>query len=336
MMRNLPDGVSCIGNYKLESGIGQAATDNARLIESMFPIERTQSGPGRYRVNYHHGMPPMDAPSWTEGVISTSFWMVETTKIHPLWEESANAFTEIWTASKACKQAIESLPSHAPVYVIPHYVPVPRSAARARTDKFRVFAAMAPPLSRKNPEGTIRAFQIAFEGRDDVELVLKLRTDNHTFQHLTKALANDDKRITFLFNEMSRTELFWHYRNSDVFLSLQRGGGFELHCAEAAAVGLPVISTRVGGVTDYLSDDFAHLIGGKVVPFDGEHLVNAGGTWIEPDLFDAAEALLKVYGYGDSQRALVAQLSRKNIAEKLGEETVKEALRERITHLLTL
>lgn len=334
--RNLPNGVSCIGSYRLESGIGQAATDNARLIESMFPVERTQNGPGKYRVNYHHGMPPMDVPEWTNGVISTSFWMVETTKIHPLWEESANAFTEIWTGSHASKKAIESLPSHSPVYVIPHYVPVPKIPSRDRGDKFTVFTAMAPPLSRKNPEGAIRAFQIAFEGYTDVELIVKLRTNEHTFRHLTKALANGDPRITFLFDEMPRNVLSWHYRNCDAFLSLQRGGGFELHCAEAASFGLPVITTRVGGVLDYLDDEFAHLIDGKVIPFDGEHLVNAGGTWIDPDLYDAAEALLKVYNYSDERRKEVREKARKSVAEKLSESVVRNALAERINYLLTL
>jgi glycosyltransferase involved in cell wall biosynthesis len=50
------------------------------------------------------------------------------------------------------------------------------------------------------------------------------------------------------------------YLSCDVLLSPHRGGAFELSCAEAAAYGLPVVATRFGGVTDYLTDDAAALV----------------------------------------------------------------------------
>ena len=46
------------------------------------------------------------------------------------------------------------------------------------------------------------------------------------------------------------------YCNSDFLVSLHRGGAFEMNCAEAAAYGLPVVATRVGGVTEYLDPDW--------------------------------------------------------------------------------
>jgi glycosyltransferase involved in cell wall biosynthesis len=50
------------------------------------------------------------------------------------------------------------------------------------------------------------------------------------------------------------------YVNCDFLVSLHRGGAFEMHCADAAAYGLPVVATRFGGVTDYLTSDTSYLV----------------------------------------------------------------------------
>ncbi len=337
---SLTNGVTCVGNYNPRSGIGQAATDNARVIETMFPVDRVTQGPGKYRLHYYHGMPQEELPSWMGDFPNTAYWMVETTAIHPHFKRSAQTHTEIWTGSTASKLSIETLNVDTPVVVVPHIVPVPERKARVRDykKKFRVFTAMAPPTSRKNPEGVLKAFKKAFpisKYRDTVELVFKFRTPEHTFRHLCKALADNDPRVTFLFEEMGRDELFGWYTNSDAYISLQRGGAFELHCAEAAAFGLPIITTRVGGVTDYLEDSFSKLIDGTVAPFDGEHKVNSGGTWIEPDVSLAAQALREYYDMPESERTLIREASRASIADKLSEARVKSIFHERISILLS-
>lgn len=332
-------GVTCVGNYNPKSGIGQAAQDNAKMIESMYPIQRTTGGPGRYRCHYYHGMPQEENPQWVIDYPTVAYWMVETTAIHPDFRRSAQQLQEIWTGSSASKLSIETLNITTPVHVVPHLVPVPAREARDRGKKFRVFTAMAPPTSRKNPEGVIKAFKKAFpisRYRDSVELIFKFRTPEHTFRHLMSCLSDHDPRITFLFDEMGREELFGWYANSDAYISLQRGGAFELHCAEAASFGLPVITTRVGGVTDYLDDSFAWLIDGKSVPFDGEHKVNSGGSWIEPDLQLAANALLETYDLSAKKRRDIREISRNIISSKLSEPVIKSILKERLHHLTLL
>jgi glycosyltransferase involved in cell wall biosynthesis len=135
---------------------------------------------------------------------------------------------------------------------------------------------------------------------------------------------------------MGRDELNGWYANSDAYISLQRGGAFELHCAEAAASGLPIITTKVGGVTDYLDESFARLINGVEVSFDGEHKVNSGGTWIEPDINQAASALREYFDMPQSERSLIRGASRQSISGKLSEERVKSIFKERITRLIEL
>jgi glycosyltransferase involved in cell wall biosynthesis len=332
-------GVTCVGNYNPRSGIGQAASDNARLIETMFPVDRVLKGPGKYHLHYYHGMPQEEPEQWVREYPTAAYWMVETTAIHPDFRHSADCYAEIWTGSNASKLSIETLGTNTPVVVVPHVVPVPHRRSRDRGKRFRIFTAMAPPTSRKNPEGVLKAFRKAFpisKYRDSVELVFKFRTPEHTFRHLCKALADNDPRVTFLFEEMGRDELNGWYANSDAYISLQRGGAFELHCAEAAASGLPIITTKVGGVTDYLDESFARLINGVEVSFDGEHKVNSGGTWIEPDINQAASALREYFDMPQSERSLIRDASRQSISEKLSEERVKSIFKERITRLIEL
>lgn len=332
-------GVTCVGNYNPMSGIGQAACDNASMIESMFPIERTTGGPGKYRFHYYHGMPQEEPFPWIYEYPTASYWMIETTAIHKDFLRSADSLKEIWTGSTSSKLSIETLKTKTPVYVIPHLVPVPTTKARDRGKVFRIFTAMAPPTSRKNPEGTIKAFKLAFpisKYRNSVELIFKFRASDHTFRHLCSCIADNDPRIKFLFEEMGRDELFGWYANSDMYISLQRGGAFELHCAESAAFGLPIITTRVGGVTDYLDDSFARLIDGDIVSFDGEHKVNSGGTWIEPNLQLAANALREFYEMSQTERSVIREESRASIESKLSANIIKRLLKDRISSLIDL
>ncbi len=50
------------------------------------------------------------------------------------------------------------------------------------------------------------------------------------------------------------------YENADVYISLHRGGAFELNCLEALCYGLSLLATRAGSILDYCNDENAHLV----------------------------------------------------------------------------
>lgn len=53
---------------------------------------------------------------------------------------------------------------------------------------------------------------------------------------------------------MGVEELARFYNSSDIYLALQRSGGFEMNPLETLACGIPVISSAYGPVLDYLNE----------------------------------------------------------------------------------
>lgn len=93
---------------------------------------------------------------------------------------------------------------------------------------------------------------------------------------------------------LSPADLASLYTFSDLFISLHRGGAFELHCAEALGYGLPVVATRYGCVLDYLNDtnswlvDFAGDV--RVYPPGDDHC----GTGASADTADACRKIREI------------------------------------------
>jgi glycosyltransferase involved in cell wall biosynthesis len=77
---------------------------------------------------------------------------------------------------------------------------------------------------------------------------------------------------------------------SSGWISLPHSEGWDLGCFDAAVAGCPVITTAFGGPLAYLDPQDSFLIPGPVV--DCAWL--PGGTWMEPDLDAAVDALRSV------------------------------------------
>ena len=107
-----------------------------------------------------------------------------------------------------------------------------------------------------------------------------------------RALAQG-KGIEVLDRVFSREEIDGLLNACDAFVSLHRAEGFGLPCAEAMALGKPVVATDYSGTREFLDSAT-----GFPVPYRLAELSRAvgpyaaGGSWAEPDL-DAAAALLR-------------------------------------------
>ena len=110
-------------------------------------------------------------------------------------------------------------------------------------------------IGRKGPDILLEAWQRAFVGRDDVELVVKdfggrgIYRDGLREPIQAWAASGQLPRVTLIDEEMSLTQLADLYRSCDVFVAPYRGEGFAMPVLEAMACGLPVITTA-GGPTD--------------------------------------------------------------------------------------
>lgn len=181
---------------------------------------------------------------------------------------------------------------------------------------------------RKNPMGTLEAFQRAFPlphlpavfGREStshplsekVSLLIKTfpcRNFSAEWEWL-QARASEDSRITLVAESLPRDELLALYGCCDVFLSLHRSEGFGRGIAEALQLGVDVIATDFGGNTDFCTGPLAHPVRWRKAPIPkGSYPYADGHSWAEPDLDHAAklcqqvaESQLKVANQSDESR----------------------------------
>ncbi|MFE2752473.1 FkbM family methyltransferase [Actinosynnema sp. NPDC059335] len=208
---------------------------------------------------------------------------------------------EVWTVSEFCRDAIARHTS-IPVKAIP--VPVrdpgpPVRPERRPGDPVRFLFAFDffSIGQRKNPWGLVEAFQRAFEGRDDVRLVLKAINGDknpHTAERL-RVKVLDDPRIELIERYLSVEELDELYASSSAYVSLHRSEGFGLTVAEAMARAMPVISTDYSSTAEFLDARTGWPVPHRLVPVGpGNHPYPATAVWAEPDLDAAARAMREV------------------------------------------
>jgi glycosyltransferase involved in cell wall biosynthesis len=210
------------------------------------------------------------------------------------WTNCDRNVAEIWTPSGFSQKALMRL-FERPIHVVPHYLPV-RSAEARRPDRPFTVLAMADSrssLSRKNPEGAIRAFQAAFGSSSAARLVLKISGGTEAFEACLGTLRLGEN-IDIITNHLDDANLQALYRRADVFLSLHRAEGFGLPLAEAMAQGLPVVATGWSGNLTFMSEADSYLVPYTLVPVNDRSAIYQGSVWADPDLDDAAHALRRL------------------------------------------
>lgn len=116
-----------------------------------------------------------------------------------------------------------------------------------------------------------------------------------------------EKKIEFI-ERLEGKEYFDLLRSSDIFVLPSRNENYPMALCEAMALGLPVISTNVGGISDLIIDNENGLI---IPPADASALFNAINR-----LADEFELRTRL---GQTARSMVLRyLSPKRAIEKLG------------------
>lgn len=234
------------------------------------------------------------------------------------WMDCDRNVNEIWTPSAFSRASLARL-SAKPIHVVPHYVPVRPVPRRRRFYEPFTVLAMADSrssLSRKNPEGALRAFRAAFGSSRAVRLVLKLSGRDEDIRSLEASfgdlLAGTNVRIVKGY--LDTTELSALYENTDVLLSLHRAEGFGLPMMEAMAHGVPVVATGWSGNLTFMSAADSHLVPYTLVPVNDASAIYNGSIWAEPDL-DEAAAMLRRLAEQPDYYARFAEAAHRRIGE---------------------
>jgi len=185
-------------------------------------------------------------------------------------------------------------------------VPYPLDSSRWNTrvhpsipsnGRFR-FLFMNSWYERKGWDVLLRSWWNEFSADDPVELVIKTYQDSNRERTVEEIMAVEASRlgvkrttrapITIIDQQMHDEEIPSFMKSFDALVSPHRSEGFGMNPWYAMALGVPVICTDYGGVTDFAKDDTAWMIPslGLSSPSPREVAMFpdlAGIQWAEPD-----------------------------------------------------
>ncbi|MBD9491400.1 glycosyltransferase [Ensifer sp. ENS11] len=178
--------------------------------------------------------------------------------------------------------------------------------ARDRSDRFTFltsFDAFSWP-QRKNAIAVVEAFIAAFDGVENVRLIIK--TQNADYVHSLhqkqawldlRRRSSEDDRIEIInetYSPQHQRELLC---SCDCFVSLHRSEGLGIDILDALASGIPVVATAYSGNMDVCTDKNSWLVDYDLVPVRKNDyvFVEDGHYWAEPKHCFAVSALRDVY-----------------------------------------
>lgn len=158
-------------------------------------------------------------------------------------------YTEIWTASRYCQQALEigGFDSR----MIPHAVE--RYSYNGNPEQVFKFLMMFDPdsrIKRKNPFLALQAFKEAFGDRKDVQLTIKSRGLLEEQVRELKDCAGD-ANVKLLNHELLKEQMSHLLSDHDALISLHQSEGFGLAVLEAMAHGMRVIYTDYSAPSEF-------------------------------------------------------------------------------------
>lgn len=242
--------------------------------------------------------------AWRQNQYSIGNWYTETANISEEIRRFALDYDEIWAPSRYIEHALKPVLDR-PVYHMPtaHDIPEPdlvklgQFGLPENTFTFFFMFDMYSCMERKNPLGLIRAFQQAFGGRRDVQLIIKISrgADYPKDTHQLRAQAASNPGIHIIDHVLTYRQALGLMKACDAYVSLHRAEGLGLTMAEAMLLGVPVVATAYSGNLDFMNDRNSILIPWKhteVIRNDLPYPV--GSQWAEPDIDAASAALLEL------------------------------------------
>jgi glycosyltransferase involved in cell wall biosynthesis len=250
-----------------------------------------------------------------------AYWAWELPDPPEGWTNCDRNVAEIWTPSTFAKRSLEGIMER-PIRVVPHHIPSSPARERRAGEPFRVLtmADSRSSLSRKNPEGAVKAFRQAFGTSLSARLTLKLSGREDEIKAFEDSLGDmlRSQNIDVIRGHLNDAALTALYRNADVLLSLHRAEGFGLPMLEAMAHGVPVVGTGWSGNLEFMDSANSLLVPYTLVPVQDPAAIYSGSTWAEPDLDAAAQGLRRLAESPALYQHLAAAAHRSVIETGLG------------------
>lgn len=235
-----------------------------------------------YKIKIIHTTPDIYQDYREKGKYNIGHLFWETDRLPVGWAEHCNKLDEIWTSSTHMVDLFKASGVTVPIYAFAQ--PMDTAPADQKKEKFIIrrhsgymFYSIFQWIDRKNPHDLVSAYWKAFQGRDDVSLLIK--TFRHDYSPEQTALIKQDvmrwkgeqkqshyPKIFICTKLLSRADTMMIHQTGDCYVTADRGEGWGRTIHEALLLGKPVIGTARGGIYEHLSDLHTYRIPSTYVP----------------------------------------------------------------------
>jgi glycosyltransferase involved in cell wall biosynthesis len=239
----------------------------------------------------------------TPGGITCEYFGWEESLVPPEMVDDFNRYLDgIGVTSGFVKEVLRDSGVTVPICVVGNGVEAPDPTATIsapEVDDLRTFRFLhvSSAFPRKGVDVLLEAFFDAFDGTDDVTLVLKTFPNPHNevgaiLGRLRSAHPNPPD-VRWIDRDLESREIEGLYHLAHCYVHPARGEGFGLPVAEAMAGGIPVISLAYSGLADFVSAETAATIPFTLEPAQS-HFDIEGSLWAEPDRAALAEEMQRM------------------------------------------
>lgn len=261
------------------------------------------------------------------------------------WRPNMHSVDRLFTATEfnANVFAAADIPASM-IHVLPHvadsntYTPRKKISDFDAGNKFR-FLHVVSNFNRKDTGGLVAAYCSAFCGSDDVSLVIKV-PEYVGLEKLKASIldaafpwmsanSNNLPHILLIQETFSEEQMAELYKAAHVYVSFERGKGWDLPAMEAMLSAVPTVGLNWGANTTFqtkqnsiLIDPHPHTIFAAQDLVENKELYT-GHTWATYDLSDAAIALRDAYDNFD-QHQIKANQTAVEISGKYSEKSISD------------
>ena len=359
-------GVQLIAYIRASMGVGEAARGNAAALEaSAIPfgivnyekgnpsrmdnlrwqhreIQRPQYGINLIHINADHtpGVMKDLGPQWFDQHYNIGFWAWEMPEFPDRWINSFDLLDEVWVPSAYVNQAVAAK-SPIPVITIPHVIDVNDNNAHQYPrayfgipDQAFVFISMFDTHSvaqRKNPFGSILAFQQAFTASDNnVQLLIKINNADEANLKVLRSLVGNYQNIVLLDAHLDRAQIDSLINCCDCYVSLHHAEGFGLGPAEAMSLGKVALLTAWSGNMEYMRSNNCVAVQYSLKTLGKDYgPYEAHQYWAVPDIGDAA-AQMRDLSQNPARVRSLGEQARKTIQQEFSADAVGARMRQRL------
>ena len=304
-----------------------------------------------YKVKIIHLTPDIYPNYMEKGAyhIGHLFW--ETDKLPKEWVEPCNKMGEIWTSSSNMAELFKKSGVKVPIYWFPQPISIhdaDRDLGRFQIPNHKgfLFYSIFQWIERKNPKALLTAYWEAFQGRDDVSLLLKtyrVTFDNEEFNKIRddiqqwkrERLFKHYPKVFLCKSLLTHEQILKLHQTGDCYVSSDHGEGWNRCVQEALLMGKPVVSTARGGIHEWITNDIYYPVNSTYVPVKEQSWIpwyTKEQNWAEVDKEELKSRMLEVYR---NQVGAMAKgvLAKDYIKDQFSFHRIGEMMKQRLTEI---